>query len=93
MGFKRLLNADETETQNQLYLKSAEAYAEKQDAETWDYKNLRREMGSAVEELVRAVEPVEIEIEVAIEKPRKEVFDASAQSVEAQDNAGEGIPF
>ena len=54
-------------------MKSAEAYAEKQDAETWDYKNLRREMGCAVDELVRAVEPVEIKIEVAIEKPRKVV--------------------
>ena len=49
--------------------KSAEAYAEKQDAETWDYKNLRREMGCAVGGLVRAVEPVEIKIEVAIVKP------------------------
>ena len=49
--------------------KSAEDYAAKQDAETLDYKNLRREMGCAVDELVRAVEPVEIKSEVAIEKP------------------------
>ena len=47
-------------------MESAEAYAEKQDAETWDYKNLRRDVGCAVEELVRAVEPVEIKIEVAV---------------------------
>ena len=52
-------------------LKSAEDYVAKQDAETWDYKNLRREMGCAVGELVRAVEPVDIKIEAAIEKPRK----------------------
>ena len=58
---QKWFDADETETQNQLYLKSAEDYAVKQDAETWDYKNLRREMGCAVYELVRAVEPVEIE--------------------------------
>ena len=50
----RLCGADETETQNQLYLKSAEDCAEKQDAETWDYKNLRREMGLAVDELSAA---------------------------------------
>lgn len=65
---QKWFDADETETQNQLYLKSAEDYAAKQDAETWDYKNLRREMGCAVDELVRAVEPKEIKIEVAIEK-------------------------
>lgn len=65
---QKWFDADETEMQNQCYLKSAEAYAEKQDAETWDYKNLRREMGCAGEELVRAVEPVEIKIEVAIER-------------------------
>ena len=35
--------------------------------ETCDYKNLRREMGSAVGELIRAVKPKEIKIEVAIE--------------------------
>lgn len=78
--------------QNQLYLKSAEAYAEKQDAETWDYKNLRSDVGCVVDELVRAVEPVEIKIEVAIEKPRKMTLD-NAQLVKAQDNAGEGIAF
>ena len=65
---QKWFDADETEAQNQLYLKSAEDYAAKQDAETWDYKNLRRDVGCAVGELVRAVEPVEIEIEVAIEK-------------------------
>lgn len=48
-------------------MESAEDYAAKQDAETWDYKNLRREMGCAVDELVRAVEPEEIKIEDAIE--------------------------
>ena len=50
-------------------------------------------MGCAVDELVRAVDPVEIKIEVAIEKPRKEVFDASAQSVEAQDSADDDVPL
>ena len=79
-------DADETEAQNQLYLKSAEDYAAKQDAETWDYKNLRREMGCAVDELVRAVEPVEIEIEVAVEKPRETALAKDVQPVEAQNN-------
>ena len=78
---QKWFDADETETQNQLYLKSAEAYAEKQDAETWDYKNLRREMGCAVDELVRVVEPEEIKIEVAIEKPRKVVDKVSLDIV------------
>ena len=63
---QKWFDADETEAQNQLYLKSAEDYAAKQDAETWDYKNLRREMGGAVDELVRAVESVEIKIEAAV---------------------------
>ena len=88
---QKWFDADETETQNQLYLKSAEDYAAKQDAETWDYKNLRREMGSAVDELVLAVEPVEIEIEVAVEKPRETARAKEVQPVEAQNNSD--IPF
>lgn len=39
---QRWFDADETETQNQLYLRSTEAYAAKQDAEIWDYKDLHR---------------------------------------------------
>ena len=58
---------------NEGFIKHVDRHAEKQDAETWDYKNLRRDVGCAVGGLVRAVEPVEIKIEVAIEKPRKVV--------------------
>lgn len=88
---QKWFDADETETQNQLYLKSAEDYAAKQDAEIWDYKNLRREMGCAVDELVRAVEPVEIEIEVTVEKPRETALAKDVRPVEAQNNSD--IPF
>ena len=88
---QKWFDADETETQNQLYLKSAEDYAAKQDAETWDYKNLRRDVGCAVDELVRAVEPEEIEIEVAVEKPRETALAKDVQPVEAQNNSD--IPF
>ena len=49
--------------------------------ETCDYKNLRREMGSAVDELVRAVETEEIEIEVAVEKPREAIDKTSLDIV------------
>ena len=80
-------------TQNQFYLKSAEAYAAKQDAETWDYKNLRRDIGCAVDSLVRAVEPVEIEIEVAIERHRKVAHAKDAQAIEAHDGPAADFPF
>ncbi len=48
-------------------------------------------MGCAVDELVRAVEPVEIEIEVAVEKPRETALAKDVQPVEAQNNSD--IPF
>ena len=48
-------------------------------------------MGCAVDELVRAVEPVEIKIEVAVEKPRETALAKDVQPVEAQNNSD--IPF
>ena len=48
-------------------------------------------MGSAVDELGLAVAPVEIEIEVAVEKPRETALAKDVQPVEAQTNSD--IPF
>ena len=81
---QKWFDCDETEVQNQLYLKSAEEYAARQDEEVWDYKNLRREMGCAVDDLVRFVEPIELKIDVCVE-------DAEQNSVPCSTATGDGF--